>query len=132
MDFIKKNKLYIGLAGCALMLIAVFLPYATVSVFGFKQSVSYVEGWEGKAILALSVASGLLLWFKKEKFLLISTGLILLIDLYGIFNLKAQLKEFGSLVNSSLGISPWLVIIGVVAAAGVVVFQMLEEKGKIK
>ena len=132
MDFIKKNKLYIGLAGCVLILIAAFLPYATVSVFGFKQSVSYVEGWEGKVILALSIASGLLLWFKKEKYSLISTGLILLINLYGMINLKSQLKGFGSLVNANLGIGPWLILIGVVAAAGVVVFQILEEKGKIK
>ena len=128
MDFVKKNKFYIGLAGCALILIATFLPYATVSIFGLKQSVAYIEGWEGKLILALSITSGLLLWFKKEKYSLISTGLILLINLYGMINLKS--KGFGSLVN--LGIAPWLILIGVVAAAGVVVFQILEEQGKIK
>ena len=130
MDFIKKNKLYIGLAGCALMLIAVFLPFATVKFFGLEQSVSFVEGWEGKFILALSVVSGLLLWFKKEKYSLISTGIILLLDIYAMINLKSQLKGFSSLAH--LGIGPWFILIGVVAAAGVVVFQILEEKGKIK
>lgn len=130
MDFIKKNKLYIGLAGCALMLIAVFLPFATVKFFGLEQSVSFVEGWEGKFILALSVVSGLLLWFKKEKYSLISTGIILLLDIYAMINLKSQLKGFSSLAH--LGIGPWFILIGVVAAAGVVVLQILEEKGKIK
>ena len=130
MDFIKKNKLYIGLAGCALMLIAVFLPFATVKFFGLEQSVSFVEGWEGKFILALSVVSGLLLWFKKEKYSLISTGIIFLLDIYAMINLKSQLKGFSSLAH--LGIGPWFILIGVVAAAGVVVLQILEEKGKIK
>ena len=132
MDFVKKNKLYIGLAGCALMLIGTFLSFATVSVFGLKQSVSFIEGWEGKLILALAVGSGLLLWFKQEKYSLISTGIALLVDLYAMINVKSQLKGFGSLVNAHIGIAPWVVLIGIIAAAGVVVFQILEEQGKIK
>ena len=36
MEFLKNNAKWIGLAGCALMIIGCFLPFATVSMCSFK------------------------------------------------------------------------------------------------
>ena len=68
MEFIKKNKLYICLAGCALMLIGLFFAFAKTSVSGWGQSMSdtvnYFDCDDGKIVLVAAIAAALLIWFK--------------------------------------------------------------------
>ena len=54
------------MGGCALGVISVFLPISTVSSgYGFKNSVSFIEG-DGKIVLVFLIASAILLFFKKD------------------------------------------------------------------
>ena len=53
MDYIK-NKRFIALAGVVCLLLGIFLAYYKVSLFGFSQSVSLIQAWQGIIILILS------------------------------------------------------------------------------
>ena len=54
MDYIK-NKRIIALVGLACLLLGVFLAYYKVSLFGFSQSVSLIQAWQGIIILILTI-----------------------------------------------------------------------------
>ena len=142
MDFIKKNKLYICLAGCALIFVSLFFAFAKVSVAGWgtslSKSVNYIDCDDGKIVLVAVIAAAALIWFKKEKLSLIPTAIILVVTLIDIIDAKDKFSGvsgtsvFGIKVNVGFGLSPWLIIIGVVLAAGPIVIDMLESKGIIK
>ena len=144
MEFIKKNKNYIIWAGCAVMAIAVFLTFVKMSASAYgvhvSESVKFTEltkdGNEIKAISAYFVliaaaATAVLIYLKKEKYSLISTAAALFIAVYDWIKVKDNLKDLGSSVKLSY-VAPWVVIIGVVLAAGPIVIELLEEKGVIK
>ena len=143
MDFIKKNKQYIVYAGCAIMAIAVFLTFMKMSATGISQSIKFneltkdgnelklISGW---LVLVAAAASAVLIYLKKEKFSLISTGAALLITFYDFFKLNGDstikaVKAFGAKVSY---VAPWIVLVGAILAAGPIVIDLLEEKGIIK
>lgn len=138
MDMILKNKRNICLAGCVLMAIAVFFTFATisVSVFGMGESetASFIEG-DGWIVLVMAIASGALIWFKKEKISLVTTGIALVTTFIDMANAASMideeaLREAGGLVNAEveLGMSPWLVLLGVILAAGPIVLAMVAAR----
>ena len=142
MEFIKKNKNYIIWAGCAVMAIAVFLNFVTlkVSLLGYSTSTSvkFTEltdgGNEIKAISAYFVliaaaATAVLIYLKKERYSLISTAAAFVITFYDFFKVKDKLSESGVKLSYT---APWVVLLGVILAAGPIVIDILEEKGVIK
>lgn len=67
MDFIKKNRMWITLGALGLALIACFLPFAKVSVFGISQSINYIDGGrDGILVLIAVIVSGVLVFLKKK------------------------------------------------------------------
>ena len=142
MEFIKKNRQYIMLAGCALMLIGLFFTFAKVSVSFLGQSASsstsYIDCDDGKIVLVAAIASALLIWFKKEKFSLISTIITLVVVIIDMVDAKDKFSEvssysaYGIDTSVKFGISPFIIIIGVVLAACPIVIDILEQKGIIK
>lgn len=56
LDLCKKTNL-LGLVGAIISVVAVFLPYATatVSIFGYSESVNALSGWEGWVILVVMI-----------------------------------------------------------------------------
>lgn len=133
-EVVLQNKRNLCLAGCALMLVAVFFTFVTieVSMFGITRSESkrFIEG-DGVAVLLASIAAGALIWFKKEKFSLIATGIALATTLYDMINIGDAASQIGGLAEVSFGLSPWLIIIGVLLAAGPIVVDILVAKGTI-
>lgn len=143
MDFIKKNKNYIIWGGCAIMAIAVFLTFIKMSASGFSQSLKFneltkdgnelklISGW---FVLVAAAVSAVLVYLKKEKFSLISTAAALVITFYDFFKVNGDssikaVKAFGAKVSY---VAPWIVLVGVILAAGPIVIDLLEEKGVIK
>ena len=61
MDYIK-NKRFIALAGVICSLLGVFLAYYKVSLFGFSQSVSLIQAWQGIVILILTIVIALFIF----------------------------------------------------------------------
>ena len=114
MDFIKKNCMWITIAGCALVLIGCFLPLAKVSVLGFSQAVNYIDG-DGVIVLIAIIVSAVLAFLKKEKISLISTGIATIVTLYDAINVS-HVTRSSSLGGVSLGIGFWIILIGLIIA----------------
>ena len=114
MDFIKKNCMWITIAGCALVLIGCFLPFANVSVLGFSQAVKYIDG-DGVIVLIAIIVSAVLVFLKKEKISLISTGIATIVTLYDAINVS-HVTGSSSLGGVSLGIGFWIILIGLIIA----------------
>ena len=128
MDIILKNKRIICLAGCTLMAIAVFFTFAKVSVsmFGMShtESTSFIEG-DGWVVLICALAAGALIWFKKEKLSFIGTGIALITTVVDMCNVGDAAESVDGLAEVTLGLSPWLILIGVVLASAPIVISML-------
>jgi len=123
-----KNTKILGIIGNVLLIIAVFLPIYSVSILGYTQSVSYIQG-DGVIVLILAIVNLVLIFadkigekvefFKKltnPKFTLIPTAIIaiMLIMLSTSFS-SSGLSSLGSMGGLSIGF--WLLWVGVVVAA---------------
>lgn len=116
MEFIKKNRMWITLGGLALAIIACFFPFAKVSVFGYSQSINYIDGArDGIIVIIAAAVAGVLVYLKKEKFSVIASGIAALVTLYDIINVTkvAGGSSFGGV---SISIGAILILIGLIVA----------------
>ena len=116
MDFIKKNRMWITLGGLALAIIACFLPFAKVSVFGYSQTINYVDGGrDGIIVIIAAIVAGVLVFLKKEKFSVIPSGIAALVTIYDIINVTkvAGGSSFGGV---SISIGAILILVGLIIA----------------
>lgn len=139
MDFIKKNKNYIIWAGCILMAVACFLTFFKMSGFGQSEGIKFNELTKdgnkmdlisGYFVLVAAVVTAVLVYLKKEVFSLISTGIALFITFYDYFKISGDssmktVKAFG--VKTSY-VAPWIVLIGVVLAAGPIIMDLVKKE----
>lgn len=135
LKFVLQHKRNLCLAGCALMAIGVFFTFVTieVSMFGMSrsESKSFIQG-DGVIVLIFAIATAALIWFKKEKVALVGPGVALITTVYAMSNIGDAVKQVGGVAEISFGPSPWLILLGVVLAAGPIVVDILVEKGIIK
>lgn len=112
MDFVKKNAKWIGVAGCALILIGCFLPFATVSLFGISETISlFKSGALGIILIIAAIISGaIILLEKKPKLSLITSIISALLVILNVSNAKS----YSSMMKYGIGL--YVVIIGLVIA----------------
>lgn len=93
MDFSKGSnntgKLMV-LIGSVVAIVGCFLPFASISILGFSESISFIEG-DGVFVLVLSIVSIILAFFK-TKLCWIANGLALLVTLYDCFNIATEMS----------------------------------------
>ena len=97
-----KYSLYIGLGGCLLVIIGCFLPWITV----FGVTGTWSEG-DGIFAILLAITSGILIFLKKDKYSLISSGLAAILFFISFF--KIIVNRFRP------GFGCYIVLLGVVA-----------------
>ncbi len=117
MDFLKKNKKWIGIAGCALVIIGCFLPFAKASLLGFSQSARLMDGRDGWFFLIAAAAAGVLIFLDKYKFSLIPSAIGVILNIYEIFNVSSSRM---GIVEVTLTFTPYLIFIGLAIAIAVV------------
>ena len=124
MDFIKKNAKWIGVAGCALMIIGCFLPFATVSLLGVSETISlFKAGTLGIILIIAAIISGvIMLVTKKPKLSLITTIISALLVILNI----SSAKSYSSMMKYGIGL--YVVIIGLVIAIVIPFFMSKKEK----
>ncbi len=116
MDFIKKNRMWITLGGLALVIIACFMPFAKVSVFGYSQSINYIDGGrDGIIVIIAAIVAGVLVFLKKEKFSVIPSGIAALVTIYDIINVS-KVSGGTSLAGVSVSIGAILILVGLIVA----------------
>lgn len=116
MEFIKKNRMWIALGGLALAIIACFLPFAKVSVFGYSQTINYIDGGrDGIIVIIAAAVAGVLVFLKKEKFSVIASGIGAIVTIYDIINV-AKVAGGSSFGGVSISIGAILILVGLVVA----------------
>lgn len=116
MEFIKKNRMWITLGGLALAIIACFLPFAKVSVFGYSQTINYIDGGrDGIIVIIAAAVAGVLVFLKKEKFSVIASGIGAIVTIYDIINV-AKVAGGSSFGGVSISIGAILILVGLVVA----------------
>lgn len=112
----KICKLLI-LIGAAVAILGCFLPYYTISAFGFSQSISYVGGNGGGAdgiiVIILAIVAIVAVFVnaqKLKKFAIVPAVVAFLIAIYDMIQVKDAASGFGS-----FGIGAYLVILGLIA-----------------
>ena len=113
MDFLVKNRKYIGLGGCVLTIIGCFLPF--VNALGI--SIDYIAG-DGKLLSIAMVVSAVLICLKKDKNSLISSCIGGLIFLFSAFKVLGT-----SGVNMGIGLI--VIFIGLIC---VIAYPFLKKK----
>ena len=132
---VKENKKYVGVGGCVLALIGLFLPFATVSatmIIKYSQSVKFIDGDDGKLVLLALVAAGVLFFIDKikEKFTLIPLGIALAITIYDGLNIASKTKDLGSYVKASLGIGFYITLLGILVAGATLFLDKILKDDK--
>lgn len=123
MEFLKNNAKWIGLAGCALMIIGCFLPFATVSILGLSETIALSgTGALGIILIITAIISGIVMLTKKSKLSLITT---IIYALFVVLNI-ANASEYGDAF--SYGIRLYVVIIGVIIAVVMPFFKSKQDK----
>lgn len=119
--FIKQNNV-VGLVACVIILIANFLPFASVSVLGYSQSVSLMDdGKDGIIFLALSIVTAVLIFIKKDTLALIAGIITGGLGIYEIINTNSTLGAYSSYVT--MGVGYYLLLIGSIALLASVIIK---------
>ena len=133
-----KSKRILALVGITGLLLGCFLPYYTVSIFGYTQSISLWGYWEGKIVFILALANTLFIfqdviekyipqlfnnWVGKmvqkannPKFSLIPTILVAAFSLYMLFQVNVDSEYI------KYGLGFWVLWIGVLSLIGHAIF----------
>ena len=123
MEFLKNNAKWIGLAGCALMIIGCFLPFATVSILGLSETIALSgTGALGIILIITAIISGIVMLTKKSKLSLITT---IIYALFVVLNI-ANASEYGDAFSYCIGL--YVVIIGVIIAVVMPFFKSKQDK----
>lgn len=135
---IIKNKRILALVGIGALILACFLPYYTISLWGYSQSLSLWGYLEGKIVLLLTLASSLFIFqdyiekyvpqlynsglgklvkkVNNPKYALVPTILVALLAI----SLMIRIDVDSSYINFGLGF--WVLWIGIIALVGHAIF----------
>lgn len=114
-----------GIAGCLLILISTFLTFVSVKLWTYTQSVSLMDGGDGKIFLVAAIIGVVLCFINKPIIPIINLAyscILALMSLYEVGNTDSAVGELGALSGAlSRGAGYYLLILGAVVylAAGV-------------
>jgi len=118
-----RNKMMV-IIGSILGVIGCFLPFATVSLLGFSQSITFMEG-DGIIVLILSIVAIVLAVLKLERFSFIPSGIALLVTLYDSMNMASVASE--SYGVASMAIGAYVVILAIAVAVVGSILALLKK-----
>lgn len=143
-----KNKKILALVGIIGLLLGTFMPYYTFSILGYSQSISLWGYWEGKIVLALTLANALFIfkdWIEQHmpqlfnnnigrmvknannpKMSLIPTALVAGFIIYMFVDIDVDPKYF------SYGLGFYLLWIGIISLVGHAIFYKGENVSSIQ
>ena len=124
--FIKQNNV-VGIVSCLLIILGCLLPFASVSVFGYSQSVSLLgDGKDGIIFLIASIITIVMILIKKDLLALIAGLITGGLGIYEIVYTNDQLGSYSSMVDKGMGY--YLLLIGAI----VLIVSVLAKKFILK
>ena len=115
----------ITLISAVVIVVSVFLPFASASAFGISISASLIDGGDGWILLVLAVITGVLAYLKKHVPALVLAVISLALVLFEMVHSSSVISEYGS-----LGVGAWLLLLASVAMLVGTVLTFLNEKNK--
>lgn len=116
----------IVLIGAAAMILACFLPYASVSVFDYKESVSLFDGSDGWFFMGVAVLVAVFTLIKKWGPQLVFSVIGAALMLYEISDTSDELEVLGDLVSHGFGY--YLLILSAIAMLGGTIVKKVLNK----
>lgn len=74
MSELNKKFSILGLVGSLILVISVFLPFATASGWGVSATAALIDGTDGKIVIIIAVLGAVFSFINKKKLLLIIGG----------------------------------------------------------
>lgn len=119
--FVKQNNV-VGIVACFLIIIGCLLPFASVSMLGYSQSVSLLsDGKDGIIFLVAALVTIALILIKKDLLSLIAGIITGGLGVYEIIYTNSQLGDYSSMVNKGMGY--YLLLIGAIVLIASVVLK---------
>lgn len=119
--FVKQNNV-VGIVACFLIIIGCLLPFASVSILGYSQSVSLLsDGKDGIIFLVAALVTIALILIKKDLLSLIAGIITGGLGIYEIIYTNSQLGQYSSMVNKGMGY--YLLLIGAIVLIASVVLK---------
>ena len=119
--FVKQNNV-VGIVACFLIIIGCLLPFASVSMLGYSQSVSLLsDGKDGIIFLVAALVTIALILIKKDLLSLIAGIITGGLGIYEIIYTNSQLGQYSSMVNKGMGY--YLLLIGAIVLIASVVLK---------
>lgn len=110
----------------ALLILAVFLPYASASVFGASFSVSLIEGGDGIFFIAIAVVGIVFTLLNKQLVEMICGIAACLLSLFELISWKTQLGDLSDMVSKGFGF--YLMFIASIAMLVIGILRFMQSK----
>ncbi len=124
---IKKRKPnFIAVGGAAALALGAFLPFASISFFGMKNSISLIDGGDGVFFIILAVIAAALSMFGKNIGVTVTGILSAALALFEADNIKNNDSEYAALINKEVGY--YLLILGAIVILGAGIYGIISKK----
>lgn len=129
--YTEKNGFNIGhfgvMIGNAILILSLFLPFASVSVWGIKGSVKLFDGGDGWVFLVAALIVTGLLFLKKEVLNIVLASIQFVLVLFEASNGRDVVSGYSS--SAKFGAGYYLLIFGgIIALAGAILGKILNKK----
>ena len=109
----RQERNIMALISTIITLIATFLPYAKVSLFGFSQSITYASTEDGKILLVLLIAAGVIYYLKRDGIGFLVSVAVLLVIIIDFIGMNDTVSESYGMAQPAIGC--YLLILGGIA-----------------
>ncbi len=118
MSELNKKFSILGLVGSLVLVISVFLPFATASGYGVSATAALIDGTDGKVVIVIAIVAAVFAFINKKKLLLTIGGVACGYSLLE-FKSFADNEKPGIELTKEIGL--WVLIIGaiILVVAGV-------------
>lgn len=129
--YTEKNGFNIGhfgvMIGNAILILSLFLPFASVSAWGIKGSVKLFDGGDGWVFLVAALIVTGLLFLKKEVLNIVLASIQFVLVLFEASNGRDVVSGYSSLAKFGAGYY-LLIFGGIIALAGAILGKILNKK----
>lgn len=122
-----KSPLTLGmLIAGAVVILSTFLPYVSVSLFGYTQSQSLLNGGDGVFFIVLAAAAMVLAVLNKPTIAMVCSVITGALSIFELTDANSKLGDYSALVDKGAGC--YLNLLGGVALAAISVVWFLSAR----
>lgn len=110
---VRQERNLMALIATVVTLIATYLPYGKVSLWGFSESITYASTDDGKILFVLLIAAGVIYYLKRDGIAFIVSVLALLVIIIDFMGMNDAASQSYGIAQPAIGC--YLMILGGIA-----------------